>query len=42
MATSSKQLTCPTNTRKSVNHLVALLHVLGCEVDVVVTPRSAA
>jgi len=32
----------PTNTRKSVNQLVGLLHVLGCEVDVVVTPRSAA
>ena len=32
----------PTNTRKSVSQLVSLLHVLDCQVDVVVKPRKAA
>lgn len=32
----------PTNTRKSVNQLVSLLHILDCEVDFVISPRSAA
>lgn len=32
----------PTNTRKSVNQLVSLLHVLDCQVDFVVKPRTAA
>ena len=32
----------PTNTRKSLNQLVSLLHVLDCEVDLVVKGRSAA
>jgi hypothetical protein len=32
----------PANTRKSVNQLLSLLHVLDCEVDFVIKPRSAA
>jgi hypothetical protein len=32
----------PSNTRKSLNQLVGLLHLLDCAVDVVVTPRTAA
>lgn len=32
----------PTNTTKSLNQLVSLLHVLGCEVDVVVKRKRAA
>lgn len=32
----------PANTRKSLNQLVGLLHLLDCAVDVVVTPRNAA
>lgn len=32
----------PANTRTSLGQLVALLHVLDCDVDLVVTPRSAA
>lgn len=32
----------PSNTRKSLSQLVALLHLLDCAVDVVVTPRNAA
>jgi Cro/C1-type helix-turn-helix DNA-binding protein len=32
----------PTNTRKSLGQLVALLHLLDCEVDFVVNPRRAA
>ena len=31
----------PSNTRKSMNQLVALLHVLNCDVDVVVKRRVA-
>ena len=31
----------PANTSKSINQLVALLHVLNCEVDLVVSCRSA-
>jgi hypothetical protein len=31
----------PTNTRKSIRQLVALLHVLGCEVEVTVKERGA-
>ncbi len=31
----------PTNTSKSMNQLVALLHVLDCDVDVVVKGRAA-
>ena len=32
----------PTNTRKSLSQLVGLLHLVDCEVRVVVSPRSAA
>ncbi len=32
----------PSNSRKSLNQLVGLLHLLDCAVDVVVTPRNAA
>jgi len=32
----------PANTRKSINQLVALLHVLGCDVDVTVKRRQRA
>jgi hypothetical protein len=32
----------PTNTRKSVTQQIALLHVLDCEVNLVVTPKRAA
>ncbi len=31
----------PTNTRKSVDRMLGLLRVLGCEVDIVVRPRAA-
>ena len=32
----------PTNTRKSMNQLVALLHILNCDVDLVVKKKDAA
>jgi len=32
----------PANTRKSMSQLVALLHILGCDVDLVVKKRAAA
>jgi len=32
----------PANTRKSMNQLVALLHILDCDVDLVVKKRTAA
>jgi hypothetical protein len=32
----------PANTRKSMSQLVALLHVLNCEVDLVVKKKAAA
>lgn len=32
----------PSNTRKSMTQLVALLHILNCDVDLVVKTRSAA
>ena len=32
----------PANTRKSMNQLVALLHVLNCDVDLVVKKKAAA
>jgi len=32
----------PANPRKSINQLVALLHVLGCDVDVTVRRRQSA
>jgi len=32
----------PANTRKSLTQLLALLHVLDCEVQFVINPRSAA
>ena len=32
----------PANTSKSLSQLVSLLHVLGCDVELVVTSRSAA
>lgn len=32
----------PANTRKSLGQLVALLHLLDCDVDLVVNPRHAA
>lgn len=32
----------PTNTRKSLSQLIGLLHILDCEVQLVVSPRSAA
>jgi hypothetical protein len=31
-----------TNTTKSLNQMISLLHVLGCEVSVVVKRRKAA
>ncbi len=31
----------PSNTRKSMTQLVALLHILNCDVDLVVKKRSA-
>ena len=32
----------PSNTRKSMSQLIALLHILNCDVDLVVKKRSAA
>jgi len=32
----------PANTRKSMRQLVALLHILNCDVDLVVKERAAA
>jgi DNA-binding TFAR19-related protein (PDSD5 family) len=32
----------PTNTRKSISQLVSLLHVLDCEVDLVIKEKRAA
>ena len=32
----------PANTRKSMKQLVALLHILNCDVDLVVKKREAA
>jgi len=32
----------PANTRKSLTQLLALLHVLDCEVKFVINPRTAA
>jgi hypothetical protein len=32
----------PANTRKSLGQLIGLLHVLECEVQLVVSPRRAA
>jgi len=32
----------PSNTRKSMNQLVALLHILNCDIDLVVTKKDAA
>lgn len=32
----------PTNTTKSLSQLVSLMHVLDCEVELVVTPKSVA
>jgi predicted XRE-type DNA-binding protein len=32
----------PTNTKKSLNQMVSLLHVLNCDVDVSVTDKDAA
>ena len=32
----------PVNTRKSMSQLVALLHVLNCDVDLVVKKKDAA
>jgi hypothetical protein len=32
----------PSNTNKSMSQLVALLHILDCDVDFVVKKRSAA
>ena len=32
----------PTNTRKSLSQLIGLLHILDCEVQLVVSPRRAA
>jgi len=32
----------PTNARKSMKQLVALLHILNCDVDLVVKKRAAA
>jgi hypothetical protein len=31
----------PTNDRKSVDRVLALLQVLNCEIDLVVRPKSA-
>jgi hypothetical protein len=44
LGTSASQfyrLLDPTNYRKSVDQMLALLHVLGCEVDIVVRAKSA-
>ncbi len=32
----------PSNTKKSMGQLIALLHILGCEVEVLVKDRTAA
>jgi predicted XRE-type DNA-binding protein len=32
----------PTNKRKSINQLISLLHVLDCDIDLVVTEKNAA
>ena len=32
----------PVNTRKSINQLVSLLHILNCDVDLIVKERAAA
>lgn len=40
-ATQLYRLLSPSNTRKSMNQLVSLLHVLGCEVEVSVTDKAA-
>jgi hypothetical protein len=32
----------PTNTRKSLSQLIGLLHILDCQVQLVVSPRRAA
>jgi hypothetical protein len=32
----------PANTRKSLGQLVALLHLLDCDVEFVIHPRDAA
>jgi hypothetical protein len=32
----------PANTQNSLGQLVALLHLLGCDVDFVINPRHAA
>ena len=32
----------PTNTRKSLTQQISLLHILDCEVDLIVTPKRAA
>jgi hypothetical protein len=32
----------PANTRKSLGQLVALLHLLDCDVEFVINPRHAA
>jgi len=41
-ATQFYRLLDPANTRKSIGQLIALLHILGCDVDVLVKDRSAA
>lgn len=41
-ATQLYRLLDPANTRKSLGQLVALLHLLGCEVEVVVRSRQRA
>lgn len=41
-ATQFYRLIDPTNTRKSFGQLLALLHILDCEVDVVVRKRRSA
>lgn len=40
-ATQFYRLLDPTNYRKSVDQLLRLLHVLDCDVELVVRPRSA-
>ncbi len=40
-ATQFYRLLDPTNYRKSIDHLLTLLHVLDCDVDVIVRKRSA-
>jgi hypothetical protein len=32
----------PTNARKTINQLVSLLHVLDCDVELIVKEKSAA